>query len=141
MCRSMVRECRRTNHRKPKYYVHAHVTKVPCHSISGLRQSYNYMSSVTYCLIIGAFLAKLCVHDIFHFMFMFMFQFVFIFHIIFMFHEHIYTYCISYIFPASCLLHMVFHILYGMTPMYSHIIHVFLFLYESTLLRNWNHSN
>ena len=24
---------------------------------------------------------------------------------------------------------------------YSHIIHVFLFLYESTLLRNWNHSN
>ena len=25
--------------------------------------------------------------------------------------------------------------------MYSHIIHVFLFLYESTLLRNWNHSN
>ena len=25
--------------------------------------------------------------------------------------------------------------------MYSHIIHVFLFLYESTLFRNWNHSN
>ena len=25
--------------------------------------------------------------------------------------------------------------------MYSHIIHVFLFLDESTLLRNWNHSN
>ena len=24
---------------------------------------------------------------------------------------------------------------------YSHLIHVFLFLYESTLLRNWNHSN
>ena len=28
-----------------------------------------------------------------------------------------------------------------MMPMYSHIIHVFLFLYESTLLRNCNHSN
>ena len=25
--------------------------------------------------------------------------------------------------------------------MYLHIIHIFLFLYESTLLRNWNHSN
>ena len=31
--------------------------------------------------------------------------------------------------------------LYSMMPMYSHIIHVSLFLYESTLLRNWNHSN
>ena len=28
-----------------------------------------------------------------------------------------------------------------MTPMYSHILHVFLFLYESILLKNWNHSN
>ena len=25
--------------------------------------------------------------------------------------------------------------------MYSHIVHVFLFLYESSLLKNWNHSN
>ena len=56
-------------------------------------------------------LTTLCVHDIFPFMFMFMFQFVFIFHIIFMFHEHIYTYCISYTFLVSCLLHMAFHIL------------------------------
>ena len=32
----------------------AHVTKVPCHSISGLRQSYNYMCSRTYYLLIGA---------------------------------------------------------------------------------------
>ena len=31
--------------------------------------------------------------------------------------------------------------LYGMILMYSHIIHVFLSLYESILLRNWNHSN
>ena len=28
-----------------------------------------------------------------------------------------------------------------MMPMYSHIIHVFLSLNESILLRNWNHSN
>ena len=47
----------------------------------------------------------------FMFMFMFIFQFVFIFHIKFMFHEHIYTYCISYTFLISCLLHMAFHIL------------------------------
>ena len=32
----------------------AHVTEVSCHSISGLRQSYNYMCSRTYYLIIGA---------------------------------------------------------------------------------------
>ena len=117
----------------------AHVTEVPCYSITGLRQFYNYMSSVTYYLIIGAFLATLCVHNILHFMFMF--QFIFIFHIIFMFHEHIYTYCISYtfLFHACCIWHFIY--LYGMTPMYSHIIHVFLSLYESILLRNWNHSN
>ena len=92
-------------------YVSAHVTEVSCHSITGLRKFYNYMSSVTFYLIIGAFLATLCVHDILLFMFMFMFQFVFIFHIIFRFREHIYTYCISYTFPVSCLLHMAFHIL------------------------------
>ena len=94
----------------------AHVTEVSCHSITGLRQSFNYMSSVTYYLIIGAFLATLCVHVILPFVFMFMFQFVSIFHIIFMFHEHMYTYCISYIFPVSCLLHMEFHILVQYDP-------------------------
>ena len=82
-----------------------------CHLITGLRQFYNYMSSVTYCLIIGAFLATLCVHYIFYFTFMVMCQFVFIFHIIFLFHEHSYTFCISYTFLISCLLHMEFHIL------------------------------
>ena len=55
-----------------------------------------------------------------------MFQFVFKFHIIFMFH-------------AYSIWH--FKYLYSMIPMYSHLIHVFLFLYNSTLLRNWNHSN
>ena len=113
-----------------------------CHLITGLRQFYNYMSSVTYYLIIGAFLATLCVHDILYFMFMVTFQFFFIFHIIFMFHEHIYTYCISYIFflfHAYCIWNFIY--LYGVTPMCSHLIHVFLSLYESILLRNWNHSN
>ena len=100
------------------------------------------MSSVTYYLIIRAFLATLCVHDILFFMFMVTFQFVFIYHIIFMFHEHIYTYCISYIiflFHAYCIWHFIY--LYGMTPMCSHLINVFLSLYESILLKNWNHSN
>ena len=54
MFRSTVRDCPRTNQRVPILYVPAHVTKVPCHSISGLRHSYNYMCSVTYYLIIGA---------------------------------------------------------------------------------------
>ena len=35
-------------------YVPVHITEVPCHSISGLRQFYNYMCSGTYYLIIGA---------------------------------------------------------------------------------------
>ena len=39
-------------------------TGVLCHLITSLRQFYNYMSSVTYYLILGAFLASLCVHDI-----------------------------------------------------------------------------
>ena len=119
----------------------AHVTEVPCHSITGLRQFYNYICSVTYCLIIGAFLATLCVHDILHFMFMFMFQFVFIFHIIFMFHEHILhiSFPILFLFHAYYIWHFIY--LYSMMPMHSHIIHVFLSLYESILLRNWNHSN
>ena len=72
-----------------------------CHLITGLRQFYNYMSSVTYYLIIGAFLATLCVHDILYFTLMVTCQFVFIFHIIFMFHEHSYTFCISYIFHVT----------------------------------------
>ena len=72
-----------------------------CHLITGLRQFYHYMSSVTYYLFIGAFLATLCVHDILYFTFMVTFQFVFIFHIIFMFHEHSYTICISYIFHVT----------------------------------------
>ena len=52
-------------------------TGVLSHLITGLRQFYNYMSSVTYYLIIGKFLASLCVHDILYFMFMVTFQFVF----------------------------------------------------------------
>ena len=64
-----------------------------------------------YVIIIIYNLTTLCVHDILPFMFMFMFQFVFIFHIIFMFHDHIYTYCISYMFHVPCLWHMAFHIL------------------------------
>ena len=39
-------------------------TGVLCHLITGLRQFSSYISSVTYCLIIEAFLATLCVHDI-----------------------------------------------------------------------------
>ena len=87
---------------------------MPCHSITGLRQFYNYFSSVAYYHRIGAFLATLCFFMTYcHFMFMvmFIFQFFFIFHIKFMFHEHIYTYCISYTFLISCLLHKAFHIL------------------------------
>ena len=45
---------------------------------------------------------------------------------------------ISY--QVSCLFHMAFQILVRYDA-YPHIIHVFLFLDESTLLRNWNHSN
>ena len=37
-----------------RLYVSAHVIEVPCHSISGLRHSYNYMCSLNYYLIIGA---------------------------------------------------------------------------------------
>ena len=62
-------------------------------------------------------------------MFMFIFQFFFMFHIIFMFHEHIYTYCIFYIFLVSCLLHMALHILvkydvYEITPHSYILIHL-----------------
>ena len=116
----------------------AHVTKVPCHSISGLRQSYYYMSSVTFCLIIGAFLATLCVHDILPFTFMFSSFSYFISYLCFMNTSIHIAFPIFVLFHACCIWQFIY--LYGMKPMYTHIIHVFLFLYESTLLRNWNHS-
>ena len=60
----------------------------------------------------------------------------------------------SYFISYSCFMNTAIHIafscyyyiwnfiyLYSMMPMYSHIIHVFLSLYESILLRNLNHSN
>ena len=53
---------------------------------------------------------------------------------------HIYTYCIFYIFLVSWLLHIALHILIKY-DVYEIILHIFIFLYESTLLRNWNHSN
>ena len=94
-----------------------------CHLITGLRQFYNYMSSVIYYLIIGAFLATLCVYDIF------------------MLHEHILhiSFPILFLFHANYIWPFIY--LYSMMSMYSHIIHVLLSLYESILLRNWNHSN
>ena len=46
---------------------------------------------------------------------------------------------ILFLFHAYYIWHFI--CLYSMMLMYSHIIHVFLFLYESTLLGNWNHSN
>ena len=64
-----------------------------------------------YVIIIIYNLTTLCVHDNLPSIFIFMFQFIFIFHITFMFHEHFYTFCISYIFLVSCLLHMALHIL------------------------------
>ena len=82
---------------------------MPCHSITDLRQFYNYFSSVTYYFIIGVFLATLCFYDILSF------------------HVHVHVH-ISIRFHVSHQIH-------------EHIIHVLLFLYESNLLRNWNHSN
>ena len=46
---------------------------------------------------------------------------------------------ILFLFHAYYICHFIY--LYSMMSMYSHIIHVFLSLYESILLRNWNHSN
>ena len=46
---------------------------------------------------------------------------------------------ILFMFHVCCIWNLLY--LYGMILMYSHIIHVFLSLYESILLRNWNHSN
>ena len=44
-----------------------------------------------------------------------------------------------FMFHAYYIWHFIY--LYNMMTMYSHLIHVFLFLYDFTLLRNWNHSN
>ena len=98
-----------------------------CHLITGLRQFSNYMSSVTYYLIIEAFLATLCFYDILPF------------HV----HVHVYVsvrFQVSYHIQVSCLFHMAFQILVRYDA-YPHIIHVFLSLDASTFLRNWNHSN
>ena len=46
---------------------------------------------------------------------------------------------ILFLFHAYYIWHSIY--LYSMMLMYSHIIHVFLSLNESILLRNWNHSN
>ena len=93
-------------------------TGVLCHLITGLRQFSNYMSSVTYCFIIEAFLATLCVHEYCLSYSCSRFKFIF------MFHEHIYTFCIFYIFLVSCLFHMAFQI-FVRYDAYPHIIHVF----------------
>ena len=92
------------------------------------------MSSVTYCLIIEAFLATLCVHEYFLSYSCSRFKFIFVFH------EHIYTFCIFYIFLDSCLFHMAFQILVRYDA-YPHITRVFLSLDASIFLWNWNQSN
>ena len=46
---------------------------------------------------------------------------------------------ILFLFHAYYIWHSIY--LYCMMLMYSHIIHVFLSLNESILLKNWNHSN
>ena len=67
-----------------------------CHLITGLRQFHNYMSSVTYYLIIDAFIATFCVYDILSF------------------HVHVHVlvrFQVSYHIQVSCLFHMAFQIL------------------------------
>ena len=49
------------------------------------------------------------------------------------------SFSIFSLFHAYYMWHFIY--LHNMIPMYSHIIHVFLSRYKSTLLRNWNHSN
>ena len=98
-----------------------------CHLRTGLRQFHNYMSSVTYYLIIGAFLATFCVYDILSF------------------HVHVHVHIsvrfhVSYQIQVSCLLHMAFQILVRYNS-YPHIIQIFLSIDASNLLKNWNHSN
>ena len=78
-----------------------------CHSITGVRQFPNYMNSVTYYLIIEAFIATFCVYDILSF--------------------HVYVlvrFQDSYHILVSCLFHMAFQILVRYDA-YPHIIHVF----------------
>ena len=80
-----------------------------CHFTTGLRQFPNYMSSVTYYLIIEAFIATFCVYDILSF------------------HDHAHVlvrFQVSYHILVSCLFHMAFQILVGYDA-YPHIIHVF----------------
>ena len=98
-----------------------------CHLITGLRQVHNYMSSVTYYLIIEAFIATFCAYDILSF------------------HVHVHVHIsirfhVSYRIQVSCLFHMAFQILVRYDA-FPHIIHVFLSLNEYIFLRNWNHSN
>ena len=98
--RSTNQECRSTNQKYRSTNQECRSTNQDRSAVPLNNWSYavlQFMSSVTCYLIIGAFLATLCVHDIFYFTFMVTFQFFFIFHIIFMFHEHRYTFCISYI--------------------------------------------
>ena len=78
--------------------------------IDGLRQFYNYMSSITYYLIIGAFLATLCVHDIFYFTFMVTCHFFFSYYISYLCFMNT---TMHFAFPIffMLLLHMEFYIL------------------------------
>ena len=79
--------------------------------ITGLRQFHNYMSSVTYYLLIEEFISTFCVYDILSF------------HV----HVHVHTsvrFQVSYHIRVSCLFHMTFQILVRY-DVYPHIIHVF----------------
>ena len=111
----------------------AHVIEVPCHSISGLRQSYNFMSLVTFYLIIGSFLATFyvfmsyclsCSCSCFS-----SFSY-FISYSCFMNTSIHIAFPIFFLFHAYCKWHFIY--LYSMTPMYSHIIHVVFSLYDFT---------
>ena len=50
-----------------------------------------------------------------------------------------FAFSILFLFHAYYIWHSIY--LYSMMLMYSHIIHVFLSLNESILIKNWNHSN
>ena len=96
-----------------------------CHLTTGLRKFHNYMSPVTYYLIIEAFTATFCVYDILSF------------------HDLVHVsvrYQVSYHILVSCLFHITFQILVRYDA-YPHIIRIFLSLDESIFLRNWNQSN
>ena len=82
-----------------------------CHLTTDLRQFHNYMSPITYYLIIEAFIATFCVYDILSF------------------HDHGHVHVsvrfqVSYHILVSCLFHMAFQILVRY-DVYPHIIHVF----------------